>query len=204
MRARRRASSACRGVLSTRASAPRCPGLGVAAARRTRGRSTLRSAPTTFTEEFRARRRWPMTHRQAFAVLLPVRTVGVMGGNRTYDDVALRAVTSSDGMTAASIPSHELIGPWRRASSTKSKASTAWSTTSPRSRPARSSGSEGLWDSLVGSSKIPSGNRRRHDGLFLDLTVVAFDVLTVVSGTASGAFGTDAGVPHGFALYRRV
>jgi hypothetical protein len=29
---------------------------------------------------------------------------------------------------------------------------------------------------------------------FLDLTVVAFDVLTVVSGTASGAFGTDASV----------
>ena len=71
----------------------------------------LRGAETIVDQEIRSaglyRDIW-----QAFAVLLPIRTVGVMGDQRTYENVvAIRAVTSLDGMTAdwAKIP-NEVLG----------------------------------------------------------------------------------------------
>jgi GMP synthase (glutamine-hydrolysing) len=71
----------------------------------------LRRADTIFLEEIRAAGLYD-TIWQAFAVLLPVRTVGVMGDGRTYDFVcALRAVTSIDGMTADYYPfDHAVLG----------------------------------------------------------------------------------------------
>jgi GMP synthase (glutamine-hydrolysing) len=61
---------------------------------------TLRAADAIFLEELRAAGLYRGTS-QVFAVLLPVRTVGVMGDGRTYANVvALRAVTTDDFMTA--------------------------------------------------------------------------------------------------------
>jgi GMP synthase (glutamine-hydrolysing) len=64
----------------------------------------LRKADAIYLDEIRKAGLYD-TIWQAFAVLLPVRTVGVMGDGRTYDHVlALRAVTSVDGMTADFYP----------------------------------------------------------------------------------------------------
>ena len=70
----------------------------------------LRKADTVYLEEIRNAGLYDAIW-QAFAVLLPVKTVGVMGDDRTYDFVcALRAVTSTDGMTADSYPfSHDFL-----------------------------------------------------------------------------------------------
>ncbi len=64
----------------------------------------LQKADRIFLEEIRAHGLYDAIW-QAFVVLLPVRTVGVMGDGRTYDHAcALRAVTSTDGMTADVYP----------------------------------------------------------------------------------------------------
>jgi GMP synthase (glutamine-hydrolysing) len=64
----------------------------------------LRKADAVYLEEIRNAGLYDAIW-QAFAVLLPVRTVGVMGDHRTYDSVcAVRAVTSTDGMTADIYP----------------------------------------------------------------------------------------------------
>jgi GMP synthase (glutamine-hydrolysing) len=62
--------------------------------------ATLQQADAIYLDEIRKAGLYDSIW-QAFAVLLPVKTVGVMGDARTYEDVlALRAVTSTDGMTA--------------------------------------------------------------------------------------------------------
>ncbi len=73
-------------------------------------RDILRKADTVFLEEIRLAGLYDEIW-QAFAVLLPVKSVGVMGDERTFEYVcALRAVTSTDGMTADYYPfEHEFL-----------------------------------------------------------------------------------------------
>ena len=60
----------------------------------------LQKADSIFIEELKKKKLYDKIW-QAFAVLLPVRTIGVMGDQRSYEySCALRAVTSIDGMTA--------------------------------------------------------------------------------------------------------
>jgi GMP synthase (glutamine-hydrolysing) len=71
----------------------------------------LRGADVILIEELRTAELYDVIW-QAFAVLLPVKTVGVMGDERSYDRVvAVRCVTSVDGMTAdwARVP-YEVLG----------------------------------------------------------------------------------------------
>ena len=76
----------------------------------------LRRADAIFIEELRATKEadgtnWYDLTAQAFAVFLPVKSVGVMGDGRTYENVvALRAVQTTDFMTAhwAELP-HSLL-----------------------------------------------------------------------------------------------
>ncbi len=89
------------------------PGLGVRILGEVRAEyaDLLRRADAIFIEELRASG-WYERTSQAFAVFLPVRSVGVMGDGRTYEwVVALRAVQTQDFMTAhwAPLP-HELLG----------------------------------------------------------------------------------------------
>ena len=70
----------------------------------------LKNADAVLMEEIRAanyyRKLW-----QSFAVLLPIKSVGIMGDQRTYENIiAIRAVTSEDAMTAdwARLP-HDLL-----------------------------------------------------------------------------------------------
>ena len=71
----------------------------------------LRNADSIVVEEMKLSG-WYYKIWQSFAVLLPVRSVGVMGDERTYDyTIAIRAVESQDGMTAdwVHLP-HDLLG----------------------------------------------------------------------------------------------
>ena len=103
----------------------------------------LRRADAVYLRELRERGLYDDIW-QAFAVLLPIRSVGVSGDVRRYGDVlALRAVVSRDGMTADvyPFPGRDLLE-ISAAITNRCARSAGWCTTCPPSRPPPSSGSE--------------------------------------------------------------
>jgi hypothetical protein len=132
----------------------------------------LRQADAIFIDELRAAG-WYEKTSQAFAVFLPVKSVGVMGDGRTYEYVvALRAVETSGlhDRRWAELP-HELLGRVSTASSTRCAASIAWCTTSRASRRRRSSGNDsasfGVYRDL---SKIDAKCLSRIENVCRDLS----------------------------------
>ena len=112
-------------------------------------RELLRRADEIFIEELRRHDLYDRTS-QAFAVFLPVRSVGVMGDGRRYDYViALRAVETIDFMTAhwARLP-YEFLELVSRRIVNEVPASRAWFTTSRGSRRPLSSGNKHSTDTV--------------------------------------------------------
>jgi len=108
--------------------------------------SMLRKGDTILIEEIRANKLYYKLW-QSFAVLLPLKSVGIMGDQRTYENIlAIRAVTSDDAMTAdwAPLP-HDIMARYPTALLMKCAASTALFMISAPNRRAPSSGNDNFY-----------------------------------------------------------